>query len=131
MNKKEVKETSTMTTEERVKLSLMKRKKRAFVKKIVTLIVWLIIIAVIAFTVITYQQSGSWWWTPKDTQDTSSKVAKEVTVEELTITQTIDLSGVVEPYDIQRVVFRSTGAVTEIFVEEGDSVKKRGPFSHH
>ena len=124
MNKKEVKETSTMTTEERVKLSLMKRKKRAFVKKIVTLIVWLIIIAVIAFTVITYQQSGSWWWTPKDTQDTSSKVAKEVTVEELTITQTIDLSGVVEPYDIQRVVFRSTGAVTEIFVEEGDSVKK-------
>ncbi len=76
------------------------------------------------FTVITYQQSGSWWWTPKDTQDTSSKVAKEVTVEELTITQTIDLSGVVEPYDIQRVVFRSTGAVTEIFVEEGDSVKK-------
>ena len=124
MNKKEIKETSTMTTEERVKLSLIKRKKRAFVKKIVTLIVWLIIIAIIAFTVITYQRSGSWWWTPNDAQETASKVAKEVKVEELTITQTIDLSGVVEPYDIQKVVFRSTGAVTGVFVKEGDSVKK-------
>ncbi len=123
-NRKEKKDTSTMTTEERVKMSLAKRKKRAFIKKIITLIVWLIIIALLVFTFISFQQTGSWWWASKRDANAASVAPKEVTVDELTITQTIDLSGIVEPYDIQKVVFRSTGAVTGVFVKEGDSVKK-------
>lgn len=123
-DKKQVKDTSTMTTEERVKHSLMKRKKRALIKRITTLVVWLIIIALLVFTFISFQRTGSWWWASKSGADTASVALKEITVDELTITQTIDLSGIVEPYDIQRVVFRSTGAVTGVFVKEGDSVKK-------
>ncbi len=116
--------TSPLTTEERVKLNLAKRKRKIVRKRIVTIIIWLIIIAAVTFTAITYQKTGKWWWAPSTTSLEEQGVAKETTVEELTITQTIDLSGVVEPYDTQQVVFRSTGAVTGVFVKEGDYVKK-------
>jgi multidrug efflux pump subunit AcrA (membrane-fusion protein) len=49
---------------------------------------------------------------------------QEVAVREIEFTQTIDISGNVEAYQTQMVMFRSTGAVTGVFVEEGDSVKK-------
>ena len=45
-------------------------------------------------------------------------------VEETVYTQTIDLSGYVEPIDILEAKFRSTGAVTGIYVSEGDYVKE-------
>ena len=48
----------------------------------------------------------------------------EATVMENVYTQAIDLSGYVEPYDSQTLRFRSTGAVTGVFVEEGDHVVK-------
>ena len=41
-----------------------------------------------------------------------------------TYTQVIDISGYVEPYDSQTLRFRSTGAVTGVFVEEGDHVSE-------
>ena len=122
--KNSTKDTSTMTTEERVKLSLVKRKKRVRNKKIITLVVWLIVLSSITFTVVIYQRSGQWWWAANKATATAAVQAIEVTVDELTITQTIDLSGVVEPFDIQKVVFRSTGPVTGVFVKEGDSVQK-------
>ena len=49
---------------------------------------------------------------------------REAKVVSNTYTQIIDLSGYVEPYDTQETKFRSTGAVTGVFVEEGDKVKK-------
>ena len=48
----------------------------------------------------------------------------EATVMENVYTQAIDLSGYVEPYDIQETKFRSTGAVTGVFVKEGDKVRE-------
>ena len=116
--------TSPLTTEERVKQNLAKRKRKIVRKRIITIIIWLIIIVTVTFTAIIYQKTGKWWWSPSTTALEEQGAAKETTVEELTITQTIDLSGVVEPYDIQQVVFRSTGAVTGVFVKEGDYVKK-------
>ncbi len=52
----------------------------------------------------------------------TSKV--EVKVQENVYKATIDLSGYVEPNDIQQAKFRSTGAVTGVMVKEGDRVKK-------
>ena len=48
----------------------------------------------------------------------------EATVMENVYTQAIDLSGYVEPYDTQETKFRSTGAVTGVYVKEGDKVKE-------
>ncbi len=48
----------------------------------------------------------------------------EAVVTENVYTQTIDLSGYVEPYDTQETKFRSTGAVTGVYVKEGDKVKE-------
>ena len=49
---------------------------------------------------------------------------REAKVVSNSYTQIIDISGYVEPYDIQETKFRSTGAVTGDFVEEGDKVHK-------
>ena len=49
---------------------------------------------------------------------------REAAVTSNTYTQIIDISGYVEPYDSQTLRFRSTGAVTGVFVEEGDHVRK-------
>ena len=49
---------------------------------------------------------------------------REAVVISNTYTQIIDISGYVEPYDTQETKFRSTGAVTGVFVEEGDAVEE-------
>ena len=51
-------------------------------------------------------------------------VPREATVISNTYTQVIDISGYVEPYDSQTMRFRSTGAVTGVYVEEGDHITK-------
>ncbi len=52
----------------------------------------------------------------------SALIEREVV--ESRYTQIIDLSGYIEPYDTQTSRFRSTGAVTGVYVEEGDHVVK-------
>ena len=61
---------------------------------------------------------------PASTSSGAGDVIREAEVVRNTYTQTIDLSGYVEPYDMQETKFRSTGAVTGVFVEEGDKVRK-------
>ena len=57
-----------------------------------------------------------------DSAEMPQDVMLEAVVSENVYTQVIDLSGYVEPYDTQETKFRSTGAVTGVFVEEGDKV---------
>lgn len=57
-------------------------------------------------------------------EEEPSAVVREALVTSNTYTQIIDISGYVEPYDSQTLRFRSTGAVTGVFVEEGDHVAK-------
>ena len=57
-----------------------------------------------------------------DSAEMPQDVMLEAVVTENVYTQVIDLSGYVEPYDTQETKFRSTGAVTGVFVEEGDKV---------
>lgn len=55
---------------------------------------------------------------------TSAVKEVETKVYENTFTTTIDLSGYVEAYQSQTLIFRSTGTITEVSVNEGDTVKK-------
>lgn len=57
-----------------------------------------------------------------DSAEMPQDMMLEAVVTENVYTQVIDLSGYVEPYDTQETKFRSTGAVTGVFVEEGDKV---------
>ena len=121
--KKEQNGKRVLTTEEKVKENMKKRKKRLIRKRIISWAVFLIIIGVGFFTYSFYKSEGRMWWsTPVDTS--LSATMNETTISQISISETIDLSGDVEPYDIQEVVFRSTGAVTGVFVEEGETVTR-------
>ncbi len=61
---------------------------------------------------------------PEEAEADAAPSLREAEVVSNTYTQIIDISGYVEPYDTQETKFRSTGAVTGVFVEEGDKVLK-------
>ncbi len=113
-----------MSTEERVKLSLQKRKQRMRRRKIINWSILAVILAALAVTFFLYQKNGTWWWAGTQETETADVTVTESTVREIVVSQTIDISGSVEPYQIQQVVFRSTGAVTSVNVEEGDRVNE-------
>jgi len=114
-------------TEERVRASLKKKLRKRRVKRLVT---WIVVLALVGFGIYSYrfyQTNGHRPFTDGEavTQAAAAATAmQEVAVREIEFTQTIDISGNVEAYQTQMVMFRSTGAVTGVFVEEGDSVKK-------
>ena len=51
-------------------------------------------------------------------------VEKTHVVEKTIYTTQVEVSGYLEANDIQNVRFRSTGVVTDLYIEEGDTVKK-------
>ncbi len=65
----------------------------------------------------------------KNEQENIVPAEREAVVTSNTYTQVIDISGYVEPYDSQTLRFRSTGAVTGVYVEEGDRVVKGQPLA--
>ncbi len=97
-----------------------KARKRA--KRIKSLISWIIVIAVVA-ALFTYYKSVKLKNEEKRNALMAQSADVDVKVEENVYTQTIDLSGYVEAYDTLKAKFRSTGAVTAVYVEEGDTVK--------
>ena len=64
----------------------------------------------------------------KNEQESIVPAEREAVVTSNTYTQVIDISGYVEPYDSQTLRFRSTGAVTGVYVPEtvaeGQNIKK-------
>ena len=65
----------------------------------------------------------------KNEQESIVPAERGAVVTSNTYTQVIDISGYVEPYDSQTLRFRSTGAVTGVYVEEGDRVVKGQPLA--
>ena len=121
---KENKDESLMTEaelqEKRLRDAAAARKRRKRMKSIIT---WIVIIAIAAglyyyYTTVKAKNEA------KRAQMMSQTTTIEVPVEENVYTQTIDLSGYVEAYDTLNAKFRSTGAVTGVYVEEGDTVKE-------
>lgn len=124
MEKDENKEAAALTESERQEKRLRdaaKARKRK--KRIKALVTWIIIIAIASaavfyYTVIKKKQA--------EELENLQKQHKyiESTVTESVYTQVIDLSGYVEANDTLEAKFRSTGAVTGVFVSEGEYVKK-------
>jgi multidrug efflux pump subunit AcrA (membrane-fusion protein) len=118
---------ATNHTEDRVRSSLKKKMRKRRIKRLVT---WIIVLAILAFGVYTYQfykDNGRLPFADEEKLAQAAAAAttvQETTVREIEFTQTIDISGNVEAFETQMVMFRSTGAVTGVYVSEGDLVKK-------
>ncbi len=112
-----------MSTESQVRSQLKKKLRNQRIKKVVT---WTLIIAVVVagFQIYSFYKSNGYFPWAEAKAPVSAVKEIEVKVYESSFTTTIDLSGYVEPYDIQNVILRSTGTVTDVFVSEGDAVKK-------
>lgn len=97
-----------------------KRKKRA--KRIKTIVLWSLVLIVLLTLYIMYSQYQS----DRRAQEAASaeSLYAETEVVKQSYAMSIDLSGYIEPYDIQEAKFRQTGTVTGVFVEEGDYVKE-------
>ncbi|MDT4761891.1 efflux RND transporter periplasmic adaptor subunit [Sphaerochaeta sp. PS] len=112
-----------MNTESQVRNQLKKKLRNQRIRRVIT---WVVVIAILvgAFQSYSfYKTNGHLPWAKAKAPVTTVKES-EAKVYESSFTNTIDLSGYVEPNDIQSVILRSTGTVTDVFVKEGDSVKK-------
>lgn len=119
--------TNTNHTEERVRASLKKKLRRRRIKRLITWIIILVILGLGVFTYQFYKANGRLPFVDPEKLAQAAQAAavqQETTVREIEFSQTIDISGNVEAYETQMVMFRSTGAVTGVFVSEGDTVVK-------
>lgn len=125
MGKKDTKKRADVgvSTEDQVRNTLKRRMARRRVKRIITWAVVLILIFGGGTLYNFYKQNGRFPWSPEKPA-VSAFTTVEEKVYESTYSTTIDLSGYVIPYDEQKVNFRSTGAITGVYVSEGQSVKK-------
>ena len=114
------------STEDRVRANLKKKLRKKRIKRLVTWVVVVVILGIAVFSYQFYKTNGRMPFTSADklAAQQAATATQETTVREIEFSQTIDISGNVEAFETQTVVFRSTGAVTGVFVEEGMQVKK-------
>lgn len=92
-------------------------------RRIKSFIGWMVVILIVALVLT---------WFLKMKKDSEAKIEElqnmnrqiEYTIKMSTYDQEIDVSGYVEPNDKYAAKFRSTGAVTGVYVKEGDKVKE-------
>ncbi len=112
--------TESEKQEKRLREAAQKRKRRKTIK---TVILWVIVLLAVA-AALWYFFFGMKAKNDKALNPMGQTRTIEAKVIEDVYTQVIDLSGYVEPYDIYDAKFRSTGAVTGVYVVEGQEVKK-------
>lgn len=104
---------------------LNERKRKLKRRKIRTVVI-LVLVAVVLFGLFEcysfYMQNGRWPWK----KEATPSVVQELTTQayESRYSTQIDISGSVQAIDTQEVKIRATGAVTGVYVEEGDRVVK-------
>lgn len=119
-DKKKIEEALTESEIQEKKLRAAKaaRKRK---KRIKSIIGWLVVIFIVALVLI-------WFLKMKKDSEAQIEALKnrstqvEATVERSAYDREIDISGYVVPYDTLEAKFRSTGAVTGVYVSEGDYV---------
>lgn len=112
------------STETQVRSALKQKLRRKRIKRFFNYVIVIAIILLAAYTYQFYKSNGRLPFTKEATTRAESVRTNEAMVTETSYSQVIDLSGSVEAYQTQTVVFRSTGAVTGVYVKEGDHVKE-------
>lgn len=114
-------------SENKLRNNLKKKRRQKRVKRLIT---WIVIIVLLFVGIYTYRYYNTHGVLPLIGREGAKKEMtgrgqeQTAVVQEIEFSQTIDLSGTVVAYDTQTVVFRSTGAVTGVYVNKGDRVKK-------
>lgn len=112
-----------LNTEHQVRNQLRKKLRRQRNKRLITTFIILALIVFGLYVYTFYKENNRFPWAEVKEQVSSVKEV-EAKVYENVFSTTIDLSGYVEPIEIQKVILRAAGAVTDVFVKEGDQVKK-------
>ena len=120
MDKKEEVMSESERQEKKLRQAQAARKRK---KRIKTFIGWLVVIFIVSLVL---------FWFLKMKKDSEAQIVAlqnantsiEYTVIKSNYVKSIDISGNVEAYDKQEANFRSSGAVTDVFVKVGDKVTK-------
>jgi len=124
MTNKEI-DTKELSTEEKVQLNIKNKKKIAKRKKLIRNVVVMVIIIGGIYVFTDYKSTGYFFWQDEVAIEASKVAApKEVAVQKLKYSTTIDISGELEPLDTKTVYSKSSGTVTSVLVNEGDYVSK-------
>ena len=110
-------------SENQVRNQLRKKLRRQRINRIITIVVVIALIVGGLYLYSFYKDNGRMPWSEQKAPLSAVREV-EAQVTESVFTTTIDLSSYVEPNDIQKVLMRATGTVTDVFVKEGDHVKK-------
>ncbi len=90
-----------------------------------------IVAAVTAVVVLAAVGSGFWWWRNKETDSTDETIVYVSTVAEQNAANpdltTMCFSGVTEAQETKEIKADTTKTISEIYVKEGDTVKKGTP----
>ena len=117
--KKSESESLSELEEKKLRAAYASRKRKKRIKSIVS---WALVILIIGTLYVMYSQYQA--DRAREAEAMNQNVYAETTVMMQSYQMSIDLSGYIEPYDIQEAKFRTTGPVTDVLVEEGDLVKK-------
>ncbi|MBQ0071625.1 MAG: biotin/lipoyl-binding protein, partial [Spirochaetales bacterium] len=112
--------TESERQEKKLRAANAARKRR---RRIKSFIGWMVVILIVSLVLL---------WFLKMKKDSEATIAQlqernrkiEYMVNKSTFDQEIDVSGSVVPYDTLKARFRSTGAVTGVYVKEGEKVVK-------
>ena len=120
-NEKKMSESESLSEleEKKLRAAYASRKRKKRIKSIVS---WALVILIIGTLYVMYSQYQA--DRAREAEAMNQSVYAETTVMMQSYQMSIDLSGYIEPYDIQEAKFRTTGPVTDVLVEEGDLVKK-------
>ncbi|MCK9546897.1 MAG: efflux RND transporter periplasmic adaptor subunit [Sphaerochaeta sp.] len=110
-------------SENQVRNQLRKKQRRQRIKRLITTVVIIALIGGGLFLYNFYKENERFPWAEKRAPISAVREV-EAQVTESIFTTTIDLSGYVEPNEIQKVLLRATGTVTDVFVKEGEQIKK-------
>lgn len=105
--------------EEKLRAAYASRKRKRRIKRIIS---WVVVIVILLTLYVMYSQYQS--DRAAQAAAMSRTVARETQVYRTSYQVTVDVSGYVEPKEIQEAGFRTSGPVTAVYVEEGDIVKE-------
>lgn len=126
MEKEDTKKTTIQdehSAEQSLKLQRQKKKRKQIIKKA---IIYVIVLSVIVYGLFAYNfklKNNRWPWQKEVVYNSVDSMVK-TQVYKSKYTAEIDISGFVKAIETQDVMIRASGAVTGVYVEEGDRVKK-------
>lgn len=105
---------------------VLQRKKAKRKKTVKNTILFIILLVAVVYGLYAYNfhlKNGRWPWKPEEIVNPIDNMVKSQVYESV-YTSEIDISGSVQANQTQEVMIRAAGAVTGVYVKEGDRVKK-------